>query len=255
MKSVLLCGGLGTRLSEETHLVPKPMVKVGEIPILQHIMGIYSKHGFNDFVLALGFKAEVIKQHFLNFYALNNDLSISLKTGEVKHIREKQKDWNVDLIDTGMQTLTGGRLLRLKEHLKGEKTFMMTYGDGVADIDIKKLVEFHKSHGKIATFTAVRPPSRFGVIDFEGDKVVSFKEKPQTQDGWINGGFFVLETKVFDYLNEGDQTIFERHPLEKLAEDGQLMAYKHEGFWQCMDTLRDKTYLNGLVENGQAPWL
>lgn len=255
MKTVLLCGGLGTRLSEETNLVPKPMVKVGEYPIVQHIMGMYSKHGFNDFVLALGFKAEVVKAHFLNFYALNNDLSISLKTGEVKHIREAHKNWNVDLIDTGAQSMTGGRLLRLKEHLKGEKTFMMTYGDGVADIDIKKLVEFHKSHGKLATFTAVRPPSRFGVIEFDGDRVTSFKEKPQTQDGWINGGFFVLESKIFDYLKEGDATIFERHPLERLAEDGQLMAYKHEGFWQCMDTMRDKLYLNKLVEDGQAPWI
>lgn len=255
MKSILLCGGLGTRLSEETHLVPKPMVKVGETPILQHIMGIYSKYGFNDFVLALGFKGEVIKQHFLNFYALNNDLSISLKTGEVRHIREKHRDWNVDLIDTGLQTLTGGRLLRLKDHLKGEQTFMMTYGDGVANIDIKRLVEFHKSHKKIATFTAVRPPSRFGVIEFDGNQVVSFKEKPQTQDGWINGGFFVFESKVFDYIQEGDQTIFEREPLENLAKDGQLMAYKHEGFWQCMDTQRDKLYLNKLVEDGQAPWL
>ncbi len=255
MKCVLLCGGLGTRLSEETHLVPKPMVKIGETPILQHIMEIYSKNGFNDFVLALGFKAEVIKQHFLNFYALNNDLSISLKTGEIKHIREGHKNWNVDLIDTGLHTLTGGRLLHLKEHLKDEEVFMMTYGDGVADIDLKKLLAFHKSHKKIATFTAVRPPSRFGVIEFDGDQVVSFKEKPQTQDGWINGGFFVLDSRIFEYLNEGDQTIFERHPMEKLADDGQLMAYKHEGFWQCMDTLRDKAYLNKLVEDGQAPWI
>jgi len=253
MKVVLLCGGLGTRLSEETHLVPKPMVRIGEIPILQHIMNTYSKHNFNDFTLALGFKAEVIKEHFLNFYALSNDLRINLKDGSVKYLKESPKNWNVDLIDTGLNTLTGGRVARLKSHI-GKNTFMLTYGDGVSDVDISELVKFHKSHGKIATFTAVRPPSRFGVIEFEGSKVVSFKEKPQTQDGWINGGFFVFEPGIFDYLNEGDETILERNPLEKLAEDGQLMAFKHEGFWQCMDTLRDKNYLNKIWEEGKAPW-
>jgi glucose-1-phosphate cytidylyltransferase len=253
MKVVLLCGGLGTRLSEETHLVPKPMVRVGDKPILLHIMDIYSNHGIEDFVLALGFKAEVIKEFFLNFYALNNDLRINLSNGSVEHLRASHKDWKIDLIDTGLNTLTGGRLARLKKHV-GNETFMLTYGDGVSDINITELIKFHKSHGKIATFTAVRPPSRFGVIEFDGNKATSFKEKPQTQDGWINGGYFVFEPTIFNYLEEGDETILERRPLERLAEEGQLMGFKHEGFWQCMDTLRDKTYLNKIWEEGRAPW-
>lgn len=253
MKVVLLCGGLGTRLSEETNLVPKPMVRIGDHPILMHIMNIYEKHNVNDFVLALGFKADVIKEYFLNFYALSNDLKIELNTGKVTYLKEAHKTWNVDLIDTGLNTLTGGRLARLKDHV-GNETFMLTYGDGVSDVNITELLKFHKAHGKAATFTAVRPPSRFGVIEFEGSQVTSFKEKPQTQDGWINGGFFVFEPEVFNYLNEGDDTILERYPLEKLAEAGQLMGFKHEGFWQCMDTLRDKTYLNKIWQDGEAPW-
>jgi len=254
MKVVLLCGGLGTRLSEETHLVPKPMVRIGESPILLHIMNIYGKYNYNDFVLALGFKAEVIKEFFLNFYALNNDLRIDLQTGSVEYLKESHKSWKIDLIDTGLNTLTGGRVARLKDHI-GNSTFMLTYGDGLSDVNIEELVKFHKSHGKIATFTCVRPPSRFGVIEFEGNQVTSFKEKPQTQDGWINGGFFVFEPEVFNYIEEGDETILERRPLEKLAEEGQLMAFKHEGFWQCMDTLRDKQYLNKIWNDNQAPWV
>lgn len=253
MKVILLCGGLGTRLSEETNLVPKPMVKIGELPILLHIMNLYEKHHIKDFTLALGFKADVIKEYFLNFYALGNDLRIDLQTGEVKYLRESHKNWKVELIDTGLNTLTGGRLARLKNHV-GNETFMLTYGDGVSDVNITELIKFHKSHGKIATFTAVRPPSRFGVIEFDGNRVNSFKEKPQTQDGWINGGFFVFEPEIFNYLEEGDETILERRPLEKLAEDGELMGFKHEGFWQCMDTLRDKIYLNKIWQDGQAPW-
>jgi glucose-1-phosphate cytidylyltransferase len=216
-------------------------------------MNIYSKFGMENFVLALGFKAEVIKEFFLNFYALSNDLRIDLRNGSVEHLKQTPKNWKIDLIDTGLNTLTGGRLARLKNHV-GSETFMLTYGDGVSDIDVDALIKFHKSHGKIATFTAVRPPSRFGVIEFEGDMAVSFKEKPQTQDGWINGGFFVFEPAIFDYLNEGDETILERKPLERLAEEGQLMGYKHDGFWQCMDTLRDKIYLNKIWEEGTAPW-
>lgn len=254
MKVVLLCGGLGTRLSEETHLVPKPMVRIGESPILLHIMNIYGKYNYNEFVLALGFKAEVIKEFFLNFYALNNDLKIDLQTGAVEYLKESHKNWKIDLIDTGLNTLTGGRVARLKNHV-GNSTFMLTYGDGLSDVNIDELVKFHKSHGKIATFTCVRPPSRFGVIEFEGNQVTAFKEKPQTQDGWINGGFFVFEPEVFNYIEEGDETILERRPLERLAEEGQLMAFKHEGFWQCMDTLRDKQYLNKIWNDNQAPWI
>lgn len=254
MKVILLCGGLGTRLSEETHLVPKPMVRIGDSPILMHIMNMYSKYNCNDFILALGFKAEVIKEYFLNFYALNNDLRIDLNNGSIEHLRESHKKWKIDLIDTGLNTLTGGRIARLKNYV-GNETFMATYGDGVSNVNIEELMKFHKSHGKIATFTAVRPPSRFGVIEFDGDKVTSFKEKPQTQDGWINGGFFVFESKIFDYLQDGDETILERAPLEKLAENGELMGFKHDGFWQCMDTLRDKIYLNKILNENKAPWI
>ena len=253
MKAVILCGGLGTRLSEETSLVPKPMVRIGEAPILQHIMNMYSKHDFNEFVLALGFKAEVIKEYFLNFYALSNDLKIDLRKGSVEYLKESHRNWNVHLIDTGLNTMTGGRLARLKDYL-GKETFMMTYGDGVSDINISELVRFHKRHGKIGTFTAVRPPSRFGVIEFDGDQVTSFKEKPQAQEGWISGGFFVFEPEIFNYLKDGDETVLEKRPLEKLAEDGQLMGYRHEGFWQCMDTLRDKHYLNKIWEEQKSPW-
>jgi glucose-1-phosphate cytidylyltransferase len=253
MKTVILCGGLGTRLSEDTRLMPKPMVRVGDDPILLHIMRIYAKHHFTEFTLALGFKAEVIKEYFLHFYALSNDLRINLRNGAVEYLKESPQNWNINLIETGANSMTGGRLARLKSHV-GNSTFMMTYGDGLSDVNIAELVKFHKSHGKIATFTAVRPPSRFGVIEFNGDQVISFKEKPQTQDGWISGGFFVFEPQIFDYLTDGDETVLEKRPLEKLAEDGQLMAFKHQGFWQCMDTLRDKLYLNKVWNDHQAPW-
>lgn len=253
MKVILLCGGLGTRLSEETHLRPKPMVDVGHQPILTHIMESYSSYGFKDFVLALGYKAEVIKEYFLNFYALNSDFKISLESGKIDCINKHRKDWNVACIDTGLHSMTGGRLLRLKPHLQGEEMFMLTYGDGVSDIDIEKLVAFHKSHGKIATLTAVRPPSRFGEMVMDGSQITEFKEKPRATDGWINGGYFVFNKAIFDYL-ENDQTILERDPLEKLATEGQMMAYKHDGFWQCMDTLRDKTLLDNLWNSGEAPW-
>lgn len=253
MKIVILCGGLGTRLSEETQVKPKPMVTVGGHPMLWHIMNIYGAHGFNEFALALGYKSEVIKEYFLNYYSLDSDLSIDLKSGEVKHLRQCQRDWKIDLIDTGVDTLTGGRLQRLEPMLKSSGTFMLTYGDGVADVDINALLAFHRSHGKLATVTAVRPPARFGGMAFDGDRVAEFLEKPQTGEGWINGGYFVFEPEVFGYLS-GDKSVLEGHPLESLARDGQLMAFKHAGFWQCMDTVRDRQLLEDLWCGDRAPW-
>ena len=252
MKTIILAGGLGTRLAEETAIRPKPMVEIGGKPILWHIMNIYAAFGFKEFVLALGYKGEEIKKYFLNFYMLNNDLSIDLSNGHAEPHSGQQPHWKVHLVDTGNVTQTGGRIKRLQP-LIGNESFMLTYGDGVANVDIQRLVAFHKSHGKLATVTAVRPPARFGKIVFDGDRVVEFTEKPQTSEGWINGGFFVLEPGVFDYI-EGDETAWEREPLERLAADGQLMAYRHEGFWQPMDTLREKRLLNALWNKGEAPW-
>ena len=253
MNVVILCGGLGTRLSEETSLKPKPLVTIGGHPILWHIMNIYGAHGFNEFSLALGYKGETVKEYFLNYYSLDSDLSIDLKTGAVNHISQSKRDWKVTLVDTGMDSMTGGRLHRLESTLRPQGTFMLTYGDGVSDVDVNRLLAFHKAHGKLATVTTVRPPARFGGIVFDGDRIVEFKEKPQTGEGWINGGFFVFEPGVFDYLS-GDQTVLEGSPLETLARDGQLMAFKHEGFWQCMDTLRDRQYLDHLWASSAAPW-
>jgi len=252
MKTVILAGGLGTRLSEETRLRPKPMVEIGGKPMLWHIMSIYGAHGFNEFVVALGYKGEIVKEYFLNYSNLQNDLIVSLRSGEVQASNHCNTDWTVHLVDTGVDSMTGGRLWRLRDKLKGE-AFMLTYGDGVSNINIKNLLKFHKYHGKIATVSAVRPTARFGGMSFDGDIVTEFKEKPQTGEGWINGGFFVFEPKVIDYL-QGDSTVLEGSPLENLARDGELMAYKHEGFWQCMDTLRDKQFLEGLWEKGEAPW-
>jgi len=254
MKVVLLCGGKGTRLSEETGVRPKPMVEIGDYPIIWHIMNSYAGYGFKEFYLALGYKQEYIKEYFANVYARENDFSVDLATGKIDFRNQKKLDWKVNLVDSGAETLTGGRLLRLKDHLKDTGTFMMTYGDGVADVNLEEVLRFHKAHGKLATVTAVRPPARFGEMIFEGDKIVEFKEKPRTSVGWINGGFFVLEPEVFDYLEEGDDTIFEKSPLEKLVEDGQLMSFKHDGFWQCMDTLRDKKLLNEIWNSGEATW-
>jgi glucose-1-phosphate cytidylyltransferase len=252
LKTIILAGGMGTRLAEETAIVPKPLVEIGGKPILWHIMNIYGAHGYNEFVCALGYKAHLIKEYFLNFYALNNDLSIDLSNGKSTITEKLNLDWRVHLIDTGLNTMTGGRVGRLQQYV-GNETFMLTYGDGVGDIDIKKLIAFHKSHGKLATVTAVRPPARFGELSFEGDRIAKFAEKPQTGEGWINGGFFVLEPKVFDYMSS-DETVLEREPMEQLAADGQLMAFRHPGFWQPMDTIRDKKYLEGLWESGEAPW-
>ncbi|MCB2153410.1 glucose-1-phosphate cytidylyltransferase [bacterium] len=253
MKTIILAGGFGTRLSEETVLRPKPMVEIGAKPILWHVMNIYAAAGFKEFIIALGYKGEYIKEYFLHFYELNNDLTINLAAGE-KVIRSiKQPDWLIHLVDTGLKTQTGGRVRRLKEWI-GDETFMLTYGDGLADVPVDKIVEFHKSHGKLATVTAVRPPARFGGMRFDDDRVAEFLEKPQTGEGWINGGFFVLEPEVIDYITEGDPSIWERGPLERLAEDGQLMAYKHQGFFQPMDTLREKELLERLWQSGEAPW-
>jgi len=252
MKVGILAGGLGSRLQEETSLRPKPMVEIGGKPILWHILNIYSAFGFKEFVLALGYKAELVKEYFLNFYALNNDLTVDLVSGTTEVRGRNQPDWRVHLVDTGLATQTGGRVKRLKRHLAGE-TFMLTYGDGVADVDLRKLLEFHRAHGKIATVTAVRPPSRFGSFVLEGSRIVEFQEKPQTGEGWINGGFFVLEPAVFDFI-EGDDTIWERAPMERLAAEGQLMAFQHAGFWQPMDTLRERRVLEDLWAGGKPPW-
>ena len=252
MKTVILAGGWGTRITEETSAKPKPLVEVGARPILWHIMNIYAFHGFREFVVALGYKGDLIKYYFLNYHRLNNDLIIDLKDGQVKVQEASREDWRIHLVDTGLTTLTGGRLKRLDKLLDGE-TFMMTYGDGVADIDIPAALAFHKKMGRHATITAVRPPARFGGLQFEGDLVNKFFEKPQIGEGWVNGGFFILEPSVFDYI-DSDQTSFERESLERLARDGQLAVYRHEGFWQCMDTLRDVRYLNELWEEGSSPW-
>ncbi|MCS7048069.1 MAG: glucose-1-phosphate cytidylyltransferase [Verrucomicrobiae bacterium] len=252
MKVVILCGGLGTRLAEETEVKPKPMVEIGGRPILWHILKHYAHYGYREFVLALGYKGESIKRYFLEFHHLDSDLTINLATGQaISHDRERE-NWTVHLIDTGHATQTGGRIKRLAPLLKGA-TFMLTYGDGVSNVNLHRLLEFHRAHGRLATVTAVRPPARFGGLIFNGDYVVEFTEKPQIGEGWINGGFFVLEPGVLDYI-EGDDTVFERSPLERLAHDRQLVAYRHDDFWQCMDTLRDARLLESLWQSGKAPW-
>ncbi len=252
MRVVILAGGLGSRLQEETEVKPKPMVEVGGHPVLWHIMKIFGAHGFNEFVIALGYKGEVIKDYFLNYRERSSNLTVSLKNGAVDVRDGACEDWTVHLLDTGVDTMTGGRVKRAANSV-GNETFLMTYGDGVADVDLKALLAFHRKHGKLATVTAVRPPARFGGLRFNGDNVVHFEEKSQIDEGWINGGFFVLEPGVANYI-EGDETIFERAPLERLAEEGQLMAYRHSGFWQCMDTLRDLKLLESLWQSGAAPW-
>jgi glucose-1-phosphate cytidylyltransferase len=252
MKTVILAGGLGTRLAEETIVKPKPMVEIGGRPVLWHIMQIYSAAGFNEFIVALGYKGEMIKEYFLNFHTLSNDCTVDLAKGTTEIHSVKTPPWKVHLVDTGDETMTGGRLKRLRAWI-GNETFLMTYGDGVAAIDVRKLVDFHRSHGKLATMTSVRPPYRFGGVVFDGSRIREFSEKPQFGEGWINGGFFVLEPGVLDYI-EGDATTWERDPLERMAAEGQLMAYKHEGFWQCMDTQREKQMLERLWDGGKAPW-
>lgn len=253
MKVVILAGGFGTRLAEYTDIKPKPMVEIGENPLLWHIMKLYGHYNHHDFYIALGYKGHVIKEYFLNYYSLNSDFSVDLSNGTITHHHKKAVDWNVTLIDTGKESMTGGRVKRMKPYI-GNETFFLTYGDGVADINLDKLLQFHRSHGRMVTITSVHPSARFGELEINsGKEVVSFKEKPQTTKGWINGGFFVLESSFFDLI-DGDMTDLEREPLEKAAEMGELMAYFHEGFWQCMDTQRDKNVLEALWQSGNAPW-
>ena len=251
MKVIILAGGFGTRLSEYTDAIPKPMAKIGDKPILWHIMKIFEHHALNDFVLALGYKNEIIKEYFSKYSLLNSDFSIDLKSGNMEMHQVQSEDWNVTLVDTGLDTMTGGRIKRLKDFV-GNQTFMVTYGDGVGNIDIKNLIKFHKSHKRLATVTAVRPQARFGELEIVDDCVKSFKEKPQLDQGWINGGFFVLEPEVFDLISD-DSVMFERQPLEELSSEENLMAYKHHGFWKCMDTKRDLEILNDLW-NTNPPW-
>ncbi len=252
MKVVILAGGLGTRLAEETEVKPKPMVEIGGRPILWHIMKHYAHYGYKEFFIALGYRGEVIKRFFLDYYSLNGSVTINLSNGQIQRHKKQCDDWIVNLIDTGQETYTGGRVKKLEPWLK-DGTFMVTYGDGVSDIDLQDLLKFHRSHGRIATVTAVRPPARFGGLVFNGDSVVKFTEKPQIGEGWINGGFFVFEPAAFKYL-EGDRSSLEADALERLAADNQLVAYRHARFWQCMDTIRDKNLLERLWQEGKATW-
>jgi glucose-1-phosphate cytidylyltransferase len=253
MKVVLLAGGLGSRLREETTIRPKPLVEIGGYPMLWHIMNIYAAHGFSEFVVALGYRGSSIKDYFTNYHRRACDLTIQLRTGEVTtRAPAEAEDWTVHLLDTGLHTATGGRTKRAAQFV-GDETFMLTYGDGVADLDIGALLRFHRSHGLLATVTAARPSSRFGGLQLDGDRVGEFEEKPQLGAGWVNGGFFVLEPGVADYI-ESDEVPFERAPLERLARDGQLAAYQHEGFWQPMDTMREVELLEGMWQRGNAPW-
>jgi len=254
MKVVILAGGFGTRISEESHLKPKPMIEIGGKPILWHIMNIYAAHGANDFIIAAGYKAEIIKAYFLNFYAINNDISIDLRSGKTVVHDGNQPDWKIKIVDTGLTTQTGGRIKRLHKWLKDTETFMVTYGDGLSDVNILDLLQYHQAHGKLVTMTTVLPPARFGRISFNDCEICRFEEKPKYEEGWINGGFFVVNYKALDYI-DGDETIWERAPLERLSEDGQLVGYKHHGFWSCMDTLKEKNTLEEMWCSGKPPWL
>ena len=252
MKVIILAGGFGTRLSEYTESIPKPMVTVGGKPILWHIMNTYAKFDHKDFYVALGYKADVIKEYFLNYRALNSDFTVNLSNGSIVEHQQDAVDWKVSLVDTGLNSMTGGRVKRMQNFI-GNEPFLLTYGDGVADIDIDSLVKFHKSHGKMVTVSAVHPGARFGELDIDSSVVTSFKEKPQVTQGWINGGYFVIEPEFFNLI-EGDSTILEKEPLEKVAQMGELMSYQHDGFWQCMDTKRDRDSLEDLWKTGSAPW-
>ena len=253
MKAVILAGGLGTRLSEETSKLPKPMVEVGGKPILWHIMKMYSHHGINDFVICCGYKGYIIKEYFANYFLHMSDVTFNMRANSMLVHEKRAEPWEVTLVDTGEESMTGGRLGRVADYIKNEEAFCFTYGDGVGDINISETIDFHRQHGKLATLTSTYPPGRFGALDIKHQQVLSFKEKPKGDGGMINGGFFVLSPKVLSHIN-GDQTIWEQEPLMKLAEDGQLMAYEHHGFWQPMDTLRDKHLLEELWSTGKAPW-
>lgn len=253
MKAVILAGGLGTRLNEETSTRPKPMVEIGGKPILWHIMKIYSTHGINDFVICCGYKGYVIKEYFANYFLHMSDVTFCMKENRMDVHERRAEPWTVTLVDTGEQSMTGGRLKRVSDYVKNEEMFLFTYGDGVGDIDIRGSIDFHRKHGKAATLTATFPPGRFGALDMHQGRVVSFKEKPKGDGAMINGGFFVLTPKVLDYISD-DSTIWEQDPLMNLAADGELMSYEHHGFWQPMDTLRDKQHLEELWQSGKAPW-
>lgn len=253
MKVVLLAGGFGTRISEESQYKPKPMIEIGDMPILWHIMKTYSHYGFKEFIICAGYKQHVIKQWFADYFLHTSDITFDFSQGNQMIVHDAHsEDWKVTIVDTGLHTMTGGRLKRIRKYL-GDEPFFMTYGDGVADVNIPAALQFHRSHGRLATMTAIRPESRYGIIDLQGDKVLSFREKSQQDVGWINGGFMVLDPKVLDYV-AGDHVMFEREPMEQLAADGELMCFRHDGFWQCMDTLRDKQKLDALWESGNAPW-
>ena len=253
MKAVILAGGLGTRITEETHLKPKPMIDIGGKPILWHVMKLYSAHGIHDFIICCGYKGYVIKEYFANYFLHMSDVTFDMAQNRMEVHQQNAEPWRVTLIDTGDDTLTGGRLKRVASYLEGEDAFCFTYGDGVGDVDITRLINFHRDHGKLATLTATQPPGRFGALSLQGADITSFVEKPEGDGSWINGGFFVLSPKVIDYI-EGDNTIWEREPMERLAREGQFSAYLHHGFWQPMDTLRDKQHLENLWDSGQAPW-
>ena len=253
MKVIILAGGLGTRLSEYTGTIPKPMVQIGGLPIIWHIMKLYSSYGHKDFYVALGYKADVIKEYFLNYRTLNSDFTVDMGTGTVIHHQMNNVDWKVTLIDTGINSLTGGRFKRMQPFV-GNETVMLTYGDGLSNVNVNDLIEFHKSHGKLVTVTAVHPGARFGELVMDNNIVTSFEEKPQTRQGWINGGFFVIEPGFFDFI-EDDNSILEKKPLETVARMGELVAYRHEGFWQCMDTKRDRDNLEEQWESGNVPWI
>lgn len=253
MKVVILAGGFGTRISEQTNLIPKPMIKIGDKPILWHLMNIYSHYGYNDFYLALGYKSSIIKEYFLNYHMLNSDFTIDIENGNIFQLHKDNKPWKVTLIDTGINTLTGGRVKKMETHMNKEEPFLLTYGDGLSDVNIEDLINFHKSHGKMITMTAVRPTARFGELELDGNRIKIFKEKPQMHEGWINGGFFVINSEFFKLI-DGDTTMLEREPLEKAASMGELMAYKHDGFWQCMDTKRDHELLEELWKSENCPW-
>ena len=253
MKVIILSGGFGTRIAEYTSIIPKPMIRIGGKPIIEHIMEIYAKYGHKDFYLALGYKSEVIKEYFYNYAFINSNFHINLKDGKVSPYKKNEKDWSINLIDTGINTMTGGRLKRLKEFI-GDETFLLTYGDAVTDLNINKVLKFHKKHGKMVTVTGVRPPARFGELTInEKNEVLEFKEKPNTHAGWINGGFFVVQPEFLNYI-DSDETILERDPLEKIAKENELVAFLHDGFWHCIDTKRDKDNLEEILNSGNKIW-